>query len=142
MDEIFKTRRALLKQLIQEHGDARRLSIHLGMTEARISQLKGNPGRLGQMSEKVARKIEATLGLSPRWLDDRTNLRVRVQQELNESLLARASEAVEARLRTARVKLPDVKRRALITRFYQRTAEKGEVDLPYLDSELRILLSK
>lgn len=76
MQPVFETRRARLRQLIEQHGTIAALNLALGWeaTNGRISQIqnrsiRSDRGTPYEMGDTTAREIEQKLGLQAGWLD-------------------------------------------------------------------------
>lgn len=94
MKTVYEIRRANLRQLMTNWGGPTSLSARLGHSNGSyIAQLAGpRPSR--DISEKVARGIEETLGLAPGWMDEANQSTISKAPALDAGLLADAMTAV------------------------------------------------
>ncbi len=68
MTTTYVHRRTNLRSLAAQHGGASALASEVGLTKGRLSQLIGSKP-VGEVGERIARRIEAQLGLPSGWLD-------------------------------------------------------------------------
>lgn len=76
MQTVFETRRARLKQLIEQHGTIVALNVAIGWesTNTRLSQIhsrskRSDRGTIYEMGDATAREIEEKLQLPTGWMD-------------------------------------------------------------------------
>lgn len=69
MENAYDNRRANLRQLVEQWGGPKPLSVKLGYSNASFVVQMAGPNPTREVTEKTARKIEQTLGLPPGWLD-------------------------------------------------------------------------
>jgi hypothetical protein len=131
---VYKTRRENLRKLMTEWGGPTSLSKKLGHSNGSyIAQLAGpHPSR--EVSEKVAREIEATLGLPTGWMDQAHDGNRKVDDET----LAMCVGAVAAAVRDAGLK-PDSKTYGTLVQLaYEHTKLTGRVDENYIQRLVRL----
>jgi hypothetical protein len=138
MRTIYDTRRDNLRALIGQWGGPTSLARKLGHSNgAYIAQLAG-PRPTRQVSEKVAREIEATLSLPAGWMDQE---HAPGGTALDDQALTECVRAVATVLRDAHLK-PDPQVYAqLVSLAYDRWKLVGRIDEPYL-LRLTSLLTK
>lgn len=128
MRSVYDQRRDNLRELMRTWGGPTSLSKKLGHSNGSyIAQLAGpHPSR--EVSEKVAREMEAKLGLPTGWLDGRHD----PVKPVDDAALSQCVRAVAAALRDAGQR-PDPDTYAkLVTLAYEHTKLVGQVDEPFI----------
>lgn len=135
MRSTYEQRRENLRTLAREWGGPTSLSRKLGHSNGSyLAQLIGpHPSR--EISEKVAREVEGTLGLPLGWLDAEHTGSTRVDDSaLAECVRAATTHVREAKLRPS----PDVFA-ALVGLVYDHYRLVGRIDEPYIVKLVRLL---
>lgn len=135
MPSIYDVRRQNLRALIREWRGPTSLARKLGHSNGSyLAQLIGpNPSR--EISEKVARGIEAKLNLPLGWLDRETPER----PPIDDSVLAHCVRAVAAAVQDSPVKVSPEKFAELVTLAYEHHAATGTCDEGYINRLMRLL---
>lgn len=129
MKSVYETRRDNLRTLLHQWGGPTSLAKKLGHSNGSyVAQLVGpNPSR--EISEKVARDMEAKLGLPVGWLDQEHTGSPR---QVDDATLSACVRAVAAAIRDAGLNPnPDVYAN-LVGLAYEHTKLIGRVDEPYI----------
>ena len=133
---VYETRRQNMRALIGQWGGPTSLSKKLGHSNGSyIAQLAGpRPSR--EVSEKVAREIEAKLGLPAAWLD---RDHPAGGQQLNDETLAECVQAVATCLRDAGLRPDPEMYGTLVQLVYDRAKLTGSLDEPYIYKLIKLL---
>lgn len=150
LKNIFAIRRDNLRKQIEANGDARRLSIVLGMNESRISQLVGGKSRF-TMSEKTARKYEKILGLPENWFDNGYQSAATISKETlpitEDKLLIETIKAVmdaadaANKLNLHGSQISSEKIGLMVALAYQRSVDKAGVDVKQIEMLIKLAAS-
>ncbi len=135
MKSVYETRRENLRGLMTQWGGPTSLAKKLGHSNGSyVAQLVGpNPSR--EISEKVARDMEAKLGLPLGWLDQEHAGNGR---QVDEATLSACVRAVAAAIRDAGLApSPDVYAN-LVSLAYEHTKLTGRVDEPFITKLVRL----
>jgi hypothetical protein len=135
MKSVYDQRRENLRGLMSQWGGPTSLAKKLGHSNGSyVAQLVGpNPSR--EISEKVARDMEAKLGLPIGWLDQEHAGGVR---QVDDEALALCVRAVAAEIRDAGLK-PDPDTYAnLVGLAYEHLKLLGRVDEPFIKRIVRL----
>lgn len=135
MRSVYEIRRDNLRALLRQWGGPTSLAKKLGHSNGSyIAQLVGpNPSR--EISEKVAREIEAKLRLPIAWLDLEHSETVK----LDDQVLGDCVRAVAAAIRDAGIK-PDPDRYAILTGLvYEYLRLTGHVDEVYINKLISLM---
>jgi hypothetical protein len=135
MLSVYEARRGNLRELMKVWGGPTSLAKKLGHSNGSyLAQLAGpNPSR--EISEKVAREIEATLGLALGWMDSEHSGNTRIDDEA----LAECVRATTTAVREVKLKLkPDVFG-TLVGLVYDHYRLVGRIDEPYIAKLVRLL---
>ena len=129
MKSVYVTRRENLRKLQVEWGGPTSLAKKLGHSNGSyLAQLIGpNPSR--EVSEKVAREIEAKLSLPMGWLDAEHTASPR---QVDDETLGICVGAAAAAVRDAGLKLDPTPYGTLATLAYEHTKLTGRVDEPFI----------
>lgn len=136
MKSVYDTRRENLRGLMHQWGGPTSLAKKLAHANGSyVAQLAGpNPSR--EVSEKVARDMEAKLGLPIGWLDQEHAGNGR---QLDDETLAACVRAVAAEIRDANLK-PDPDAYAnLVGLAYEHTKLVGRVDETFIQRIVRLI---
>jgi hypothetical protein len=136
MKSVYVTRRENLRSLMAQWGGPTSMAKKLGHTNGSyIAQLAGpNPSR--EVSEKVARDMEAKLGLPIGWLDQEHAGNGR---QVDDETLSACVRAVAAAIRDAGLK-PDPDAYAnLVGLVYEHTKLTGRVDEPFIQKLIGLI---
>lgn len=133
---VYKTRRENLRKLMAEWGGPTSLAKKLGHSNGSyIAQLVGpHPSR--EISEKVAREIEAKLQLASGWLDQEHNGKPR---QVDDETLGLCVRAVAAAIRDAGLKPDPEAYGNLVGLAYEYTKVSGRVDEPFIQRLVRLI---
>jgi len=133
--DIYETRRANLRRLMADWGGPTSLSAKLGHSNGSfLAQLVGpHPSR--EISEKVARGIEAKMGLPLGWLDGP----VRERPAIDDTLLAQCVRAVTGAMGDAKVKAKPDQFAELVALAYEHAAPTGTCSEVYINKIVRLL---
>lgn len=128
MRSVYEIRRDSLRTLVTQWGGPTSLAKKLGHSNGSyIAQLVGpNPSR--EISEKVARQIEAKLGLPIGWLDQEHTGKPKV----DDAALAECVTAVAAALRDANLRPDPDTYGTLVSLVYEHAKLTGRIDEPYI----------
>jgi hypothetical protein len=136
MNSVYQTRRENLRGLTVQWGGPTSLAKKLGHSNGSyLAQLVGpNPSR--EISEKVARDIEARLKLPIGWLDQEhaTN-----GPAIDDAILAACVRAVAAEIRDAGLNPNPDAYANLVGLAYEHTKLLGRVDEPYIQRLVRLV---
>lgn len=135
MRSVYEQRRINLRELMKSWGGPTSLAKKLNHSNGSyLAQLAGpNPSR--EISEKVAREIETTLGLALGWMDSEHSGNARVDDEA----LAECVRATTTAVREFKLKLkPDVFG-TLVGLVYDHYRLVGRIDEPYIAKLVRLL---
>lgn len=136
MKSVYVTRRENLRSLMAQWGGPTSMAKKLGHTNGSyIAQLAGpNPSR--EVSEKVARDMEAKLGLPIGWLDQE---HTGSNRQVDDEALSACVRAVAAAIRDAGLK-PDPDAYAnLVGLVYEHTKLTGRVDEPFIQKLIGLI---
>lgn len=138
MKNVYEQRRDNLRELIRTWGGPTSLAKKLGHSNGSyIAQLAGpHPSR--EVSEKVARELEAKLGLPLGWLDGEHNGNPR---QLDDAALSDCVRAVAAALRDAGHKATPDQMADLAALAYEHTKLIGRVDEAFINKLVRLTKS-
>jgi hypothetical protein len=133
--DIYDIRRSNLRKLMAQWGGPTSLAAKLGHSNGSyIAQLVGpHPSR--EISEKVARGIEAKLGLPFAYLDGHLGNKAAV----DEPLLAKCIRAVAAALEDAGSRPGHERFGELVALAYDQAAGTGACDETYINRLVRLL---
>jgi hypothetical protein len=136
MLSIYDTRRTNLRALIGQWGGPTSLSRKLGHANGSyIAQIAGpRPSR--EISEKVAREIEAKLGLPVAWMDQDHPTG---GQQLNDQALTEVVKAVATVLRDANLRPDPDTYGTLVQLAYDRAKLTGRIDEHYIKTLTTLL---
>lgn len=128
MKSVYVTRRENMRGLMTQWGGPTSLAKKLGHSNGSyIAQLVGpNPSR--EISEKVARDMEAKLGLPIGWLDQEHTGKPKV----DDAALAECVSAVAAALRDANLRPTPDAYGTLVSLVYEHAKLTGRVDEPFI----------
>lgn len=132
---VYEIRRENLKKLFTTWGGPTSLAKKLGHSNGSyLAQLAGpNPSR--EISEKVAREIEATLKIASGWMD----LEHGDAPKLDDRVLSDCVRAVAAAIRDAGIR-PDPDRYAILTALvYDYLRLTGRVDEVYINKLINLM---
>lgn len=135
MTSVYEIRRENLRALSRQWGGNTSLSRKLGHANGSfIAQLAGpRPSR--EVSEKVAREIEAKLSLPAGWMDQP---HAAGESSLNDEVLAQCVAAVVTCLRDAGLRPEAEAYGTLVQLVYDRAKITGAVDEPYILQLLKL----
>ena len=135
MRSVYETRRDNLRGLMTQWGGPTSLAKKLGHTNGSyIAQLVGpNPSR--EISEKVARDMEAKLGLPIGWLDKE---RADVARQVDDETISACVRAVAAAIRDAGLSPSPDTYATLVGLAYEHTKLSGRVDEPFIQKLVRL----
>jgi len=136
MPTTFDTRRTNLRRLMEQWGGPTSLAAKLGHSNGSYMAQLAGPHPTRDVSEKVARQIELTLGLPPNWMDVRHRP---TPTEPNTSVLIDVVAAVTDVLQSEGVKLRRDKFTELVNLTYERASDTGSIDQIYLQRLVRLL---
>lgn len=138
MKNVYEQRRENLRSLMQTWGGPTSLAKKLGHTNGSyLAQLAGpHPSR--EISEKVAREMEAKLGLPLGWLDAEHNGNPR---QLDDAALGECVRAVAAALRDAGHRATPDQMADLASLAYEHTKLTGRIDEPFIQRLVRLTKS-
>ncbi|CAB4124535.1 hypothetical protein UFOVP61_15 [uncultured Caudovirales phage] len=133
--DIFEIRRANLRKLSTQWGGPTTLSKRLGYSNGSfIAQLAGpHPSR--EVSEKVARGIEATLALPTGWLDGVKPDR----PPIDDDTLAQSVRAVAVAVEASKTKPSPDQFAELVAMTYEHSVTHGGCDESYINRLVRLL---
>lgn len=137
MRSIYELRRENLRELTRTWGGPTSLAKKLGHTNGSyLAQLAGpHPSR--EISEKVAREMEAKLGLPTGWMDQEHS----GHRQLDDAALSDCVRAVAAALRDAGHRATPDQMADLATLAYEHTKLTGRVDEPFIARLVRLTKS-
>lgn len=137
MRSIYDTRRDALRQLMQTWGGPTSLAKKLGHSNGSyLAQLAGpHPSR--EISEKVAREMEAKLGLPLGWMDQEHN----GTRQLDDEALGACVRAVAAALRDVGHRATPDQMADLAALAYEHTKLVGRVDEAFINKLVRLTKS-
>lgn len=129
MKSVYQTRRDNLRKLQVEWGGPTSLAKKLGHSNGSyLAQLIGpHPSR--EVSEKVAREIEAKLSLPNNWLDAEHSAS---PGQVDDATLGACVGAVAAAVRDAGIKVDPKTYGNLVTLAYEHTKLTGRVDESFI----------
>lgn len=132
---IYEVRRENLRSLMGQWGGPTSLSRKLGHANGSyLAQLAGpRPSR--EISEKVAREVEAQLGLPAGWMDQPHR---GGDSGLNDEVLAQCVAAVATCLRDTGLRPDPETYGTLVQLVYERFKATGVVDEPYILKLLKL----
>jgi hypothetical protein len=137
MRNVYDTRRENLRSLIRQWGGPTSLAKKLGHSNGSyLAQLAG-PSPSREVSEKVAREVEAKLGLPSSWLDDE-HAEPRV---VDDEALSACVRAVAAALRDAGHRATPDQMADLTALAYEHVKLTGRVDEPFINKLVRLTRS-
>lgn len=136
MKSVYDQRRDNLRKLLHEWGGPTSMAKKLGHTNGSyLAQLAGpRPSR--EISEKVAREIEAKLSLPANWLDGEHNGNPR---QLDDEALGACVRAVAAAVRDAKVQPSPDTYADLVALVYEHTKLKGKVEEAFVNKIVRLI---
>jgi hypothetical protein len=136
MRDVYTIRRDNLRELARTWGGPTSLSRKLGHSNGSyLAQLMGpHPSR--SVSEKVAREIERTLGLSLGWLDSEQTPSI---ARLDDETLGACVRAVGAALRDAGHKPDPIRYGTLVELVYDRWRLTGRLDEQFLNKLMELV---
>ncbi len=137
MQSVYDLRRDNLRSLIRQWGGPTSMSKKLGHSNGSyIAQLAGpHPSR--EISEKVAREIEAKLGLPSNWLDATHG----EPRPVDDETLSACVRAVSAALRDAGHRATPDQMADLATLAYEHVKLTGRVDETFITRIVRLTKS-
>jgi hypothetical protein len=137
MKSVYQTRRENLRKLMHEWGGPTSLAKKLGHTNGSyLAQLAGpHPSR--EVSEKVAREIEAKLALPANWLD--TDHNGDSPRQLDDETLGACVRAVAAAVRDAKLQPTPDTMADLVALTYEHTKLRGQVEEPFVNKIVRLI---
>lgn len=135
MKSVYETRRENLRGLMTQWGGPTSLAKKLGHSNGSyVAQLVGpNPSR--EISEKVARDMEAKLGLPLGWLDQE---HANNGRPVDDQTLAECVRAVAAAIRDANLRPDPDTYATLVGLAYEHTKLTGRVEEPYIQRLVRL----
>lgn len=135
MRSVYDQRRENLRALMTQWGGPTSLAKKLGHSNGSyVAQLVGpNPSR--EISEKVARDMEAKLGLPLGWLDQEHASNGR---PVDDQTLAECVRAVAAAIRDANLRPDPDTYATLVGLAYEHTKLTGRVEEPYIQRLVRL----
>ena len=136
MRSVYDQRRENLRKLITEWGGPTSMAKKLGHSNGSYVAQLGGPNPSREISEKVARDVEAKLGLPIGWLDQEHASNGR---QLDQETLSACVRAVAAAIRDANLK-PDPDAYAnLVGLVYEHAKLTGRVDEPFIHKLLGLI---
>jgi hypothetical protein len=136
MPTTFDTRRTNLRRLMEQWGGPTSLAAKLGHSNGSYMAQLAGPHPTRDVSEKVARQIELTLGLPPNWMDTKHKTG---PTEPDTSVLIDVVAAVQDVLHAEGVKMKKEKFTELVNLAYERATETGTIDNHYVQRLVRLL---
>lgn len=136
MKSVYDQRRDNLRKLLHEWGGPTSMAKKLGHTNGSyLAQLAGpRPSR--EISEKVAREIEAKLSLPANWLDSEHD---GAPRQLDDETLGACVRAVAAAVRDAKVQPSPDTYADLVALVYEHTKLKGKVEEAFVNKLVRLI---
>lgn len=133
--DIYEVRRVNLRKLMADWGGPTSLSARLGHSNGSyLAQLVGpNPSR--EVSEKVARSIEAKLGLPLGWMDREKAER----PALDDEKLAQCVRAVAAAVRDTNANPSPEQFSELVALAYEHAVASGQCSEAYINRIVRLI---
>jgi hypothetical protein len=129
MQSVYDKRRENLRRLIGQWGGPTSLSKKLGHANGSFLAQIAGPHPRREISERTARSIESTLGLTVGWLDQDHH---GSNHQLNDAALAEVVRAVATCLRDVGLRPgPDVYA-SLVQLAYDRAKLLGRIDEPFI----------
>ena len=136
MTTVFDVRRSNLRRLMEQWGGPTSLAAKLGHSNGSYMAQLAGPHPTRDVSEKVARQIELTLGLPGNWMDTKHKAG---PTEPDTSVLIDVVAAVQDVLHAEGVKLKKEKFTELVNLAYERATETGTIDNAYVQRLVRLL---
>lgn len=136
MQSVYATRRDNLRILMREWGGPTSLSRKLGHANASFMAQLAGPHPSRDISEKVAREIEAKLALPVGWLDQE---HPNGGRQVDDQTLGECVRAVAAAIRDAGLKPEPEVYANLVSLAYEHTKLTGRVDEPYIQRLVRLI---